>query len=168
MLCCSGLYATPHVEHENISGHALHEFFTMGKAITPDPANVQLGADLIIPLAEACALIQEATALAAKAEVLQASIGVSCNEEDIQSTTCERSAAAKKNTGSESLAVVCHAGKEGGAQTVGAVKVLSWDNVPVLPSSSVRQTDAADVMLGQQVSAHRYSHGSISKPPLCL
>lgn len=123
---------------------------------------------LLSPSAEDYALLQEATALVAKAEVLQASIGVSCNEEDIHTTTCERSAAAQKNAGSEGLAVMCDAGTEGSAQTIGAVKVLSWDDVPVLPSSIVRLTNTADVTLGKQVSTHRYSHGSICKTTSCL
>ena len=58
---------------------------------------------------------------------------------------------------------MCDAGTESGAQTVCPVEVLSRDDEQALPPSSVRLTNAADVMLGQQVSTHRYVYCSVCK-----
>ena len=82
------------------------------------------------------AALQEATSLAAKAEVLQASIGVSCNEIDIQTTTQDHNEDASEDAYPESSSAVQDgAGIDGGVEALDAEEVPCRDRVQGSPPS---------------------------------
>ncbi len=86
-------------------------------------------------------VLQEATSLVAKAEVRQASIGVSCNEIDIQTTTQDHSEDAHPESSS---AIQGGAGTEGGVETIDAEEVPCRDSVQAAPPSINLFTSSAN------------------------
>ena len=85
--------------------------------------------------------MQEATSLVAKAEVLQASIGVSCNETDIQTATQDQSEDAHPESSS---AIQGGAGIEGNVQAIDAEEIPCRDSVQAAPPSIDLLTSSAN------------------------
>lgn len=93
--------------------------------------------------------LQEATSLAAKAEVLQASIGVSCNEIDIQTTTQNHSEDASEDAYPESSSAVQDgAGIDGGVEAIDAKGMPCTDSAqPVPPSTDLLTSSASGSLI---------------------
>ncbi len=112
--------------------------------------------------------LQEAASLIAKAEVLQASIGVSCSEEDIQTTTQDHivHASVFQRSPESSKAIQSINGAVDGMQSSGAAAVdkqveMRQDGVQGLSCVANAATD-------KQLSTHRYDGNAtlISSHPL--
>ena len=83
--------------------------------------------------------------LVAKAEVLQASIGVSCNEVDIQTTTQDHNEDASEDAYPESTSAVQDgAGIDGGVDTIDVEQVPCRDSVRAAPPSIDLLTSSAN------------------------
>lgn len=89
--------------------------------------------------------LQEATSLVAKAEVLQASVGVSCNEVDIQATTQDHNEDASEDAYPESSSAVQDgAGIDGGVDAIDADELSCTDSLQAVPPSIDLFTSSAN------------------------
>ncbi len=109
--------------------------------------------------------LQEAASLVAKAEVLQASIGVSCNEIDIQTTKQDHSDDASEDAHAESsFAIQDGARIEGGVQAILADDVPCRDSGQALPPCIDLLTGSADGSLVWPKSMYRYKSLLMKQP----
>ncbi len=127
--------------------------------------------------------LQEATSLVAKAEVLQASIGVSCNEVDIQATTQDHNEVDVQATTQDhnedasedahpenSSAVQDGAGIDGGVDAIDAEEVPCRHSVQAMPLSIDLLTSSVNgslVWLKQRYKSFVMTHAVIPFWPAC-